>query len=304
MDYNVSGLTNYVETNREVLIKDVVLGSVFGDTIPNLTKQTGIKTKERLNFLSVEPTLQSAATCGFSAVGSTVFTDREIETAQFKVNDEYCLEKLLGKFNEYKIRVSADEQPMPYEAEIFNEVVKGINKQMEVMVWQGDTSATGRTDLINGFVTMALGADSASTITGETASGATAYAAIKQTLALIPDEILDDAVIFVSPSIFRAYCQDLVAANLYHYDGENDSRKDMFIPGSNVTVHKTFGLKNSNYIYASTYKNMVYGCDLENAKEEIDSWFSKDNDTFRYKVRWNAGVATYYPDMVVLVEKK
>ena len=78
----------------------------------------------------------------------------------------------------------------------------------------------------------------------------------------------------------------------------------MFIPASNVKVKKVGALAGSNYIYASTYKNMVYGCDLVDSKEEIKAWFSDDNDTYRVKTRWNAGVMTYYPDMVVLVEKK
>ena len=45
MAYSVSGLTNYVEVNKDVLIKDIVLGEKYGDTIANLRKQLGVKTK-------------------------------------------------------------------------------------------------------------------------------------------------------------------------------------------------------------------------------------------------------------------
>jgi hypothetical protein len=301
--YTVSGLTNYVQTNQDLLIKDVVFAGLAGATIPNLTKQLDVKTKERLNYLNVDPVLQEASDCGFNPQGGTVFTDRDIETAQFKVNDQFCEEKLLGKYTEYKVRISAEEDPMPFEAEIMNGYVKGVNKKMEEMVWQGDKSNTARTDLINGFITIAKGADSASTITGATASGASAYEVIKTALALIPDDILDEAIIFVSPATFRSYCQDLVSANLYHYSGEEDTRKDMFIPGSSVKVHKTMGLKGFNGAYASTYSNMVYACDMVNAKEIVDVWYSKDDDLYKLKMRWNAGVCTYFPDMVVVVDK-
>lgn len=304
MAYNVSGLTTYVQENKDVLLRDIVLGGEGGFTVEKLSKQLGVKTSERLHPMNVSTTLQEATGCGFSADGSTVISERLVETAQAKVNDEWCEEDMLGKFAEYTVDIQAGKEKMPFEAEIMGQVVRNINKEVEKQVWLGDKSNTGRTDLINGFVTIALGADSASTITGQTASGASAYQAVKDTLALIPEEILDDAVIFVSPAIFRAYIQDLVAANLYHYDPADGASEEFFIPGSNVKVRKTYGLKGSNYIYASTYDNMVYAADLLNAKEELKVWFSDDNDVTRLKVRFNFGVQTLFPDAVVLVEKQ
>lgn len=307
MGFNVSGLTNYVETNKEVILKDAILGSgIKGESLSLLRKQLGVKTKERLNYLDVNPVLQAATTCGFSAQGSTVLTDRDVETARIKYNDQWCWQDLLGKFAEYKVRINANEDSLPFEAEIMNLIVKGINKQVETLIWTGDKNATGGTnDLINGFITLATGADSASTITGETASGATAYAAIKQAYMAIPESWVDEAVIFVSPAIFREYVQDLVSANLYHYDPAfSGELTEMFIPGSDVKVRKTYGLTGSNYIYASVPENMTYACDMLDAKEEVKVWYSDDDDVVRAKVLFNCGVATLYPDAVVLIEKK
>lgn len=301
MGYNVSGLTNYVETNKDVILRDAVLGgNIKGETLSMLRKQTGIKTSERLNYLDVTPVLQSDTTCGFSAQGSTVLTDRVIETARVKYNDEWCWKDLLGKFAEYQLRINANEEGLPFEAEIMNQVVKGINKQVETLIWQGDKSATGRTDLIDGFVTIALGADSASTITKTSASGATAYERILDTYMAIPEEWVDDAVIFVSPALFRQYAQDLVTKNYFHYDGENGELTELFIPGSDVKVRKTYGLTGSNYIYASVADNMVYGCDMVDAKEEAKVWYNEEDEMVRAKVLFNMGVSTLYPDAVVL----
>lgn len=302
MAYNVSGLTAYVNENKDVLLRDIVLGGEGGFTVEKLTKQLGVKTSERLHPMNVSTTLQEATGCGFSAVGSTVISERVIETAQAKVNDEWCEEDLLGKFAEYQIDIQAGKEKLPFEAEIMGQIVRNINKEVERQIWVGNSDD----DLIDGFVNQAIGADSASTITGATASGASAYEAILQTLSLIPEEILDDAVIFVSPKIFRDYIQDLVKANLFHYDPANGAPEEMFIPGSNVRVKKTFGLKGglkgTDYIYASTYDNMVYAADLLNAKEELKVWFSDDNDVTRLKVRFNFGVKTLFPDAVVVVE--
>ena len=300
MAFNVTGLTAYVNENKDVLLRDIVLGGEGGFTVEKLAKQLGVKTSERLHPMNVSTTLQEATGCGFSAEGSTVISERLVQTAQAKVNDEWCEEDLLGKFAEYQIDIQAGKEKLPFEAEIMGQVVRNINKEVEKQIWVGSTSGS---DLINGFVTIALGADSASTITGATASGASAYQAVKDTLALIPEEIMDDAVIFVSPATFREYIQDLVAANLYHYDPADGANEEFFIPGSNVKVRKTYGLKGSNYIYASTYDNMVYAADLLNAKEELKVWFSDDNDVTRLKVRFNFGVQTLFPDAVVLVTR-
>lgn len=302
-NYTVSALTDYIKTNESVILRDTILGSgIKGETIPMMRKQLGVKTSEKLNYLDVTPVLQAVTGCGFSAQGSTVFSERDITTAQAKYNDEWCIEKLLGKFTEYKVRIGADDQAMPFEAEIVDQVVKGINKAVEMQVWQGNTASGS---LINGLVTIALGADSASTITGETASGATAYAAIKQAYMALPEEIVDEAVIFVSPAIFREYVQDLVSANLYHYDPAfSGELTEMFVPGADVKVRKTYGLTGSNYIYATVPENMVYATDFVNNKEEIKGWYSDDDDVYRMKSRFNFGVNTLFPDAVVLVEKK
>lgn len=303
MAFNVSGLTTYVQENKDVILRDIVLGGEGGFTVEKLAKQLGVKTKERLHPMNVSTTLQEASGCGFSADGSTVISEREVETAQAKVNDMWCEEDMLSKFAEYTVDIQAGKEKLPFEAEIMGQIVRNINKEVEKQIWIGDKSASGRTDLINGFVTIAQGADSASTITGTTASGASAYQAVKAALALIPEEIMDEAVIFVSPALFREYIQDLVAANLYHYDPANGAWEEMFIPGSSVKVRKTYGLKGTNYLYASTYENMIYACDLLNAKEELKVWFSDDDDVTKLKVRFNFGVQTLFPDAVVLVER-
>lgn len=301
--YTVSGLTTYVDVNKDVLIKDIVLGGVYGDTIANLTKQLGVKTKERLNYLDVDPVLQSGTGCGFSANGKTEFTERDLETAAFKVNDQWCPDNLLSKFAEYLVRygANANAADMPFEKEIMDEIIKGINKKMEKQVWVGDKAASGSTDLIDGFLTLAANADSASTISVSIPTGTSVYAAIKSVIMQIPEEILDDATVFVAPAIYRAFVQELVEKNWYHYESGEIENSDLIFPGTNIKVHKTYGLTgDKTHIYASTYKNMVYGADLMNDKEEARLWFSDDDDLFKLKIKWNAGVMTYYPDMVVL----
>lgn len=301
MDYTVSALTNYVKTNEDALIKSVVLGGVKGDTIGNLTVQTGIKTKERLNYLNVEPSFQDGTNCGFSASGKTEFTERELETKQYKVQDQYCDRVLLGKFAEHQVKINSQKEAsdLPFEAELVDEIIGGINAGMEKELWLG--TGTG-SSLIKGFVTLAADADSASTVAVSIESGTSVYNAIKKVVMAIPERIIDEAVVFVSPAIYRAFVQEMVEKNYFHYDANGKVEDaDITFPGTDIKVHKTIGLTgDKKHIYASSYKNMVYGCDLQGDEEKVKVWYDDNSELFKYSIRWNAGVMTYFPDMVVL----
>lgn len=297
--YTVSGLTDYVKTNQDILVKGVVLGTVKGDTIPRLRKQFGVKTKEMLNILDVNPALQSGAACGWAASGSTEFSERLIETAQIKAQDEYCEKTLLGKVVEFATTARADDN-RPFEGVILDEVVGKINEKMEKLVWQGDK--TGNGDLIDGFLTQALGADSASTITVTGSSATSVSERVEAVIMALPEELLDKATIFISPASFRKLAFELQKAykynaNLYDADVED---KDILYPGSEIRVHKTMGLIGSDKLYASAYDNMVYGCDLENDQEKVRAFEDQKNGTWCYDIAWNAGVKTIFPDFVVV----
>ena len=297
--YDISNLAAYVKTNADVILKDVVLGSVEGDSVANMRKQLGVKTKEKLNYLNVTPALQSGKDCGFNASGSTVFSDRDITVKTIKAQDEYCDRDLLGKFAESLVNIAAGKETLPFEAQIVDEVVKGIRKQIEKIVWQGDTTLG-----IDGLLKMAAsgGTDSASTVNVSIAKGTNIYEAVKAVYLAIPEELLDKAFIGLSPANFRAFTQAMVEKNYYHYSGPQDANVNEFIfPGSNVKVKSIQGLSGVNdKIYASVWDNLVYGTDLLNDEETVNAWYDPNTELFRYTIRFNAGVSTLFPDDVVL----
>ena len=297
--YDISQLAAYVKTNADVILKDVVLGSVEGDSVANMRKQLGVKTKEKLNYLNVTPALQNGKDCGFNASGSTVFSDRDITVKTIKAQDEYCDRDLLGKFAESLVNIAAGKETLPFEAQIVDEVVKGIRKQIEKIVWQGDTTLG-----IDGLLKMAAsgGTDSASTVNVSIASGTDIYEAVKAVYLAIPEGLLDKAFIGLSPANFRAFTQAMVEKNYFHYSGPQDANVNEFIfPGSNVKVKSIQGLSGVNdKIYASVWDNLVYGTDLLNDEEVVNAWYDPNTELFRYTIRFNAGVSTLFPDEVVL----
>ena len=298
MAFVVSGLADYVQNNREIILKDIVLGA---DSISRMTIQPGVKKSADLNFLLVEPALQSGADCGWYASGNATFSKRIITTAAIKVNMAFCKKTLLGKWTEYVVRFGANNEEFPFEQYIIDGVREGIKKQMEKLVWQGDTS---NSDLFDGLLKIINAASG--TIKETIASGASAYDAIYQVFMAIPTEILDkdDLTINVSPLVFRAFCKELTDRNMFHYTADG-SKTEVILPGTSCKVKMVKGLADSvghkeRKIVATFDKNLYYGCDMLDDAEEVKAWYSEDSDEHRIRVDFNAGVQIAFPDLCVL----
>lgn len=295
-NYVTTSLPAYVQTNREMLIRDIVLG---GRTIARMAKQTGIKKDAYINLLDVDPTFQDGTGCGFSAAGDATITQREIETGLIKVNMDLCPETLRGKYAEYLVNTSAlqDGEQVPFEEYLMADLKRAISERMETAVWQWDKTQTG--EYFDGLLTIA-GAD-ASVIAESISGGTTAYAGIMQVYMALPESVLmKGASIFVSPAIFRLFINHIVAQNMYHYNAGNENLEEFLFPGTNVKVVKCYGLANSLQILGTYERNMYFGCDLESDSEDVKVWWSDDDDVYKIKVKWNAGVQFAFPDQVVL----
>ena len=300
-NFVVTSLPAYVQDNKDLIIKNFAL--VGTASRQRFGIQTGIKTSAYLNYLELNPTLQDGKGCGFTASGSATLTQRTITTAVIKVNMDVCPDSLLGKYAEYLVRIGANSNELPFEQYIIDGVTTEINKKIEKLIWQGDTSQASNTDLkwINGILKQ-LASDSdkvAVSIAAKTAI----YDAIKAVYMAIPEETLErGAEIYVSPANYRDFLQAMVEKNYFHYSGPQDSAPEEFVfPGTDVKVVKTPGLAGVNdRIVASFPENFVYGCDAEGDLEDVKIWFSDDDDLFKLKVKWNSGIAYRFPNQVTL----
>lgn len=300
-NFVVSSLPAYVQDNKDLIIKNFAL--VGTASRQRFGIQTGIKTSAYLNYLELNPTLQDGKGCGFTALGSATLTQRTITTAIIKVNMDICPDSLLGKYAEYLVRIGANSNELPFEQYIVDGVTTEINKKIEKLIWQGDTSKSSDTDLkwLNGILKQ-LASDSdkvAVSIAAKTAI----YDAIKAVYLAIPEETLErGAEIYVSPANYRDFLMAMVEKKFFNYSGPQDSAPEEFVfPGTDVKVVKTPGLAGVNdRIVASFPENFVYGCDAEGDLEDVKIWFSDDDDLFKLKVKWNSGIAYRFPNQVTL----
>lgn len=292
-NFLVTSLPDYVQTNRELIIKS--FGLVGTGTRSRIGIQTGIKKSAYLNFLDLSTVLQDGSDCAFNPLDEITLSQREINVAAIKVDGQICPETLLGKYAEYLVRINATENDLPFEQYILDTLVKQINKKIETLIWQGDTS---NSDLIDGFLTQ-FAADT-NVISATLTSIVDAYTAVKTVYFLMPEETLErGGVIFVDPAIFRALLNDLVVLNYFHYDFGNGNPEEITLPGTDVKVVKTPGLAGTKALVGTFADNLVYGTDMENDNEDVDLWWSQDDRVFKYQVKWASGVAYHFPDQIV-----
>lgn len=292
-NFIVSSLPNYVAENRDILLKN--FGLVGGGTRSRIGIQTGVKFKENLNFLEVAPTLQDGLNCELEPAGDVTLTDREMVTAWIEVLIAICPKKLVGKWAEYLVRANANAESLPFEQYIIDGFVAEVNKKIEKLIWQGDTTSNNA-DLkwINGFAKI-FAADG----TAVTSSASTLYAKLVDFYLGLDDVTLSrGAEIYVSPANYRALLQELVAANLFHYPSAESGSwpKDFYLPGTDVRVVMTEGLTGvDGYAYASFPDNLRYGCDMENDQEDIAVKYDPIKELFYVKALWNSGVQIAFP---------
>lgn len=292
-NFITTSLPAYVQENKDLLIKNFALAG--GETRKRISVQTGIKKDEHINYLNLTPTFQSGTGCGFNAQGDAALTQRLIETARFKVNMDVCPDTLVGKYAEYQVSINASENAsLPFEAYIMEALNNEIVKKIETSIWQGVKA----TDLIDGFLTIAA-ADSA--VVDVTLAGTSVYTDILAVYAAMSENTLEQGgEIYVSPAKFRSFMQEMVSSNYYHYNPGNAEPGEFLLPGSDVKVVRTPGLAGKTEIVGTFPKNMYYGCDLENAAEDIKVWYSDDNDLIKIAAKWNMGVQFAFPGEVVL----
>ena len=288
----VSSLPDYVNQNS----KELLAKSVFGaDSVKHLNLMTGVKYKEAINLISTEVGLQERS-CGWSASGDVTFSQAIMEVGAYKVNASLCEEDLRKKWMNSEVMTAAGAEVLPFEEKITGEIVDSIKNKVEKLIWQANKSGSPA-DLFDGLLTQ-IKASSKATDVQSTAS--TTYGKIKDVYMAIPASILDKAAIFVGVDTFRAFCQDLVTQNLYHYSAElKPEEMEVMLPGTNTRVIAVSGLNGTNAIVASDPANLFYGVDMQDDLEQFKLWYSDDNQEFRLAVKFNAGAAVAFPDLVV-----
>lgn len=302
MAFSISSLPDYTEQNRSELLSAAVL-SPKSSTIFSL--MPGVKGPTTINLLNTGVTFQSASSCGFNASGDDTITQRTITPALVKINKEWCPKALVAKYLVNEVSIGAGREELPFEQKIMTDVLAKVGAELEKALWQGNTtSGSGNMAFFNGLCTT-ISADVTSTAipsgnVSTALSTDTVYKRVYDTYMAIPDNVLQDSAIFMSYANYRNFMNGVMDKNFFHYERNVDGTMETILPGTNTRVIGIPGLTGVNTIYSMVPEEVVYGFDTEDDAQTFSLWYSQDNDTFRLKIEFSAGINYAFPAHIIV----
>ena len=300
--FNLSSLATYTDEVGGELIRRAILE---GETAKIIKVQPGVKGSQAINLLNSTLVVQEG-TCGWNSSGSTIYTQRDIQVCQYKVNESLCPADLNNYWLGQLLTPGSTPETVPFEAQISELKVAQISQSVENLMWgasSADTCFSGFKELVaqqgSGTTTVTGGI----VVTGSSALTSTnALAQVDLLVEAIPDDIVDrtDLVVFMSHANYRKYLINYRTANYYHYNPES-SYEDFktFHPATNILVHPVGGLNGSNLLVLMPAGYAVMGVDLLSDQETLKMFYSVDFDEVRLRSNFKIGVQLAWPNFVI-----
>lgn len=312
MAFNVSALADYTEQNEALLVTSSVLGAKTASLIKSAGNvMVGVKSSETINIMDTDAIFQSGASCGFTASGSTTFTQRTVTVGKIKVNEALCPKDLEAKYLQKALPTGSMYDAIPFEQEFSEKKAKRIAAQLETAIWQGDTTSVnvnlnkfdGLVKLI-GAASGVVAANTSTYISGAPLSSITAANVISifdGIYQAIPAQVVaaDDMTIFCGQDLFRTYTIALKDANQFHYSIDVKADSEFILPGTTIKVVAVAGLNGTNKAYALRLSNLFLGTDLLNEEEKFEIFYAKEADQVRFVSEFKMGVNIAFPDEIV-----
>lgn len=298
-----SRLKNFLSANKDELISKAVFNS---KTSRLLNLQTGVKNPTAIVRLDSSVTLADGTTCGFSATGEDVFSNRVLTPAFIKVNKQFCPKDFLNtwKASDVKIAATGQEDNMPFEQQIIDSNLNQLGVIIEKLIWQGDTTnGTGNMALADGFYTL-IDADITNSVIpagNVIAKGSDSiWTRVQKTWLALDPAMAANATILMSVSMFKQMIIDLANSNLYHiFEEVTEGEYRISMPGAaGTTIRGIEGLEGLDVIIATPMDNLYYGVDLENDSEEVDLFYSQDDRVFKMVIEFVVAVNYAIPEYI------
>jgi hypothetical protein len=312
MAFNVSALADYTEQNEALLVTSSVLGAKTASLIKSAGNvMVGVKSSETINIMDTDAIFQAGGSCGFNASGSTSFTQRTVTVGKIKVNEALCPKDLEAKYLQKALPTGSMYDAIPFEQEFTDKKAKRIASQLEIALWQGDTTSVNvNLNKFDGLVKLVgaasgvVDANTSTFISGAPLSSITAANVVSifdGVYRAIPAQIVseDDVTIFCGMDVFRTYTVALKNANMFHYTVDVKADNEFILPGTTIKVVAVQGLNGTNKIYAARLSNMFLGTDLLNEEEKFEIFYAKEADQVRFVSEFKMGVNFAFPDEIV-----
>ena len=289
---NFSGLTSYIEENRDMLFVKSVTGA---KTLDYVDLHPNVVNGERLHYLDSQVVLGDGSTCSPVEQGEDTFSERELKVVPIQIFKKFCAKIFREKWMNYQYNWEAGRIELPLNEAIAQSNVAAVQEAVEDLVWKGDSGLS-----FEGFIEIASG--EAATTKVEFASGATATAKIDAMVAALPIKALKKGVdIFVSYTDFRNYVQEQNASCCSQKSPLDSASESIgYFGDSRIRIIPVMGLEGTGAMLASPKFGLAYGTDIIGSESTYKWVVDEITDNWYLKIDFTAGVQIAEPDLVVL----
>lgn len=302
-DYDVSGLTAYVDEQRDdILVKQVTRGK----TLDYIMIQEGVKGSQEIKLLDDTLTYQ-AGDCTMTASGDTVFTDRAISVEDLGYMKKFCQKDLAGFWTQLELTAGAmgEDKDLPFEEAIVNYVLSLHSNELDKLIWRGNKSTgSGNLAFMNGFrqfLTTGNGCVNLNSSSTASITNSNAYDVFYECFTNSPEAVAEseDFVCFTGRENFNKLIKNLVDLNFFHYSPDQIAQMDaVTVPGTDMVVRKVVGLNTLDNIYTGRASHFVFGTDLSGDLDNFELWYSQDDDVIYMRSKFRAGVQVPFLDQI------
>jgi hypothetical protein len=302
--YDVSDLSAYVDEQREELLTRQVSEA---RTLSLINIQTGIKHSEALKLMDDTITYQ-AGDCSMTPSGDTVFSDRVITVETLGFMKEFCNKDLAGFWTQLSLRpgASAEDKELPFQAQLLNYILSLHAKELDSLIWKGNKSLpSGNLSFMDGFIKLLTTANGCvdlnqtaiSTLTSSNAYNVFfgAYQEMQASNATLAED--ETAGFFCGVETLTKLRRNMIDLNFFTFTPDaNNYSQPLF--GTTKMVEAVNGLNGTNKIYFGKRSEMVFGTDLESDFDNIELWYSQDDDKLKLRSKFRAGVQVPFLDQI------
>jgi len=313
MALSVSSLTSYIIENENLLVVKSLFGGKTSDLIRSEgTVMTGVKYAEKINILATDAIFQNGAGCTRVSSGNTSLTQRQVTIGEVAVVEDICVKTLNTVYMSKKLAAGSDVNTLPFEQEYADLKAATVAKQLEIAIWQGDTtSSNANLSRFDGFIklidaaTTAVNGNPTGITTGTGITSSNVVGIVNGIVAKIPADVLgkEDVRVFCGWDIFQTYVAAYTALNLFAFAPTGNESKaeagEIVIPGTYYKLTAVHGLDATSRLFAMRTSNMFAGVDLENEYEQFSMMEDQFKDYLRFKTQFKYGVNVAFPDEIV-----
>lgn len=315
MALDVSTLVDYVIENTDLLVsKSLFSGRTVDLIAAEGNVMTGVKFAEQINILATDAIFQNGAGCTRVSSGTTSITQRKVTVGEVAVVEDICVKTLNKKYLSKKLAAGsiAEKQKIPFEKEYTDLKAGTISEQLEVAIWQGDTtSVNANLNRFDGYIKLIDAAAVAvnGNPTGITVATGITAANVKGIVSgiwtVLPARIQGkaDVRIFCGWDVFALFVSAYTDANLFNFSPSGSEVKaengEVVIPGTYYKLTAVHGLDATNRLFAMRTSNMFAGTDMENEEEKWEILPDQFKNYLRFNAEFKYGVNVAFPDEIV-----